>query len=229
MPKVTRKNTLATVLALLGIASLSAGGYYLWLRTPPSIPEDPEDVVALLQSPRFQRLPAERKAVYGEKVFDLMRQANDQQRHEIRQAMREDQSLRDATREMGMQMMVDRARQFASATPAERDAMLDQTIAMFGQMRGRRGGGDRQQSGERDGQRDSQSGANRSGSQQPDRELTEEEKKEREERRAQRRQDRMDRWQQRLATGNPQHQAMIGEFFSALRERRRQQQQQQSN
>ena len=203
-----KKKVLVSLLALIAMGVLAGGVYATWLMTPPGMPTTPEEAAALIKSPRFQRLSAERKADYMERMRELMEGMTDDQRQALFEQYRGDREFFEARREVMTEMMNQRAREFAVADPATRLAILDETLQRlesargFGRPRGREGG-DRRERGERP-------------------EMTEEQRAEMQQRREERMAQRVNEMQERAATGNPQDAALRTEFRNALRARAQQ-------
>ena len=188
-----KKYWIVSVLCVVAVMVLSGGIYLTWLLTPPPMPESMDDVKALLTSARFQRLPDDRKLAYVSRINEMMEGMDDQRRGALWGEMRDDPALREAAREVRWQFMIARARDFAMADEATRNAMLDRLIAM---MEARGGWGRNRDRGQ------------------------EESTPEQQAKREQRRERMLDRMGQNAQTGNPQHTAYIGEFFKALNNRR---------
>lgn len=191
------------VLALLGVASLAAGSWFILQRTPPPMPKSPQEAMETFKTERFKRLPESRKQAYYEHSRELYEKLEPEQRREMGKQYRDDPEARQVMREAMMNFMLDRARDFATADAQARKDIIDGIIAMQ-QMQGlRRGGGDRerprrQRQESREGETDAQ----------------------REKRREDRRASRREFVQDRIEQGNPQRQAYVGEFFKALAQRR---------
>ncbi len=186
-----KRNILVLVLVLVASGVLGAGIYVTRLVTPPPMPQTIDDALAVIKSPRFTRLPVDRKLSYAERFRQLVRDLDEQQRRQLWEQFRQDEALRQAQRDLMQQMMIERARQFAMAGEAQRQQILDQFIGRMQAGRGRWGGrGDRERTPEEQQRRD----------QWRDRMMTS--------------------MQERAATGNPQHDAYVGEFFKAMRSRR---------
>lgn len=136
-----RDNPKVIALLIVAMAVLGSGAAYAFWPTPkPAMPETMEDVKALIDSPSYKALSTEQKRPYIEKVGELMRDSDRGQRREL---MGDDAS-RAAMFEMMRTMMADRAKQFALADEAVREAMVDEAIAFLGNRGGgNRGGGDR--------------------------------------------------------------------------------------
>jgi len=174
------------VLITVAVAALLGGGLYAWYLMPPPMPTTVEEATALLKSDRFQRLGAHEKRDYHDRIAELFGPLDRDQR---RQLMR-DHDLRDARRDMFRQMMVQRARAFALADEAKREAMIAEDRARFEAMRERR---PRPEQGER-----------------PERS---------EEQRAERGRERRDRIEDWVNNGNGQDWALIREYWQHIRQR----------
>lgn len=208
-----------SVLVVLAITAVSAGGYYTWLHTSPPMPATTEDAMALVKSARFQRLSEAEREPYVERMRELAENMTPEQREKGWEMMRADPELRKEVQKVQSQAMGIRFREFAKADPQRRLAMLDEDIQKMeamragGAMMGRRGPGG---SGNPDGgaarpprpegeNRPPQSNGAPSG--QPGA--------------TNRREERKKMFQNRIQTGDPQDQAYMGEYFKALMERRR--------
>ncbi|MEM6391781.1 MAG: hypothetical protein AAF797_03325 [Planctomycetota bacterium] len=202
MSPLIRKRIVAGVLITLAIASLTGAGYYFWSITPPAMPETIEEARAVMVSDRYARLPEERKRAYQERFNQLYRELPQEQRQAVREQMRDDPVFRDAAGEARWAAMVMRAREWWVAPPEQRDAIMDRHLDEWGQRRGGRPGGD---------------GA--SGGQRPPRSEDTRTEEQREAQRAERRTRMREGIEDRFSNGNPQEQAMIGEYFRARRER----------
>lgn len=208
--RYTWKIGLALTLMVVAIASAGFGGYYLWMTTPPDMPEDVDDVLALVESKRFKRLPTSRKMDYVEPMRKIRQSMTPEQREHVRERMKDDTELRESMSAVGRAFMYERARQFATADVDERRAMLDQIINMFEMSgfgrRGSRPRADGNGDGSNRGVGHGGGDASRGGRSDAERQA--------------RRRDRATRFQERMEHGHPQRQAYIGEFFKALRKRR---------
>ena len=194
------------VLALVFVSVLVLGGglaYAYWPEPVPPMPETIEDVSALLESKSYANLSREQKRPYVERVSELMRNSDREQR---RAALGDSEASRDAMRDMFRQMMTDRAKQFAMASPAERQKMIQEDLARFANRGGPGGRGGRGEGGERGGERQ---GGERSTRPEP----TEEE-------REQRREERENRIEQWVNEGNGQEAALMREYWHAIRQAR---------
>ncbi|MEX0744535.1 MAG: hypothetical protein WD118_02940 [Phycisphaeraceae bacterium] len=203
-----KRKILAGVLAVLAMGVLGSGVYWTVLNTAPPMPDSLEAAQAMLTSARFQRLPEERKLAYYDRINELRRDMDPADMGELWRRMREDPSLREATRDMMEQMVVDRARRLALADAAERDRLLDEAIdemlAMQRQMAAAWASGQLRRGDRAD--RD---------------ELTEEQLAERREAAQQRREQGRQQMEDRVTSGNPQDQALVHEYMVAVRERAR--------
>jgi hypothetical protein len=185
-----KENKKVTLLATVAVVALLGGGLYAWYVLPPAMPTTVEEATALLKSDRFQRLSAHEKRDYHDRIAELFGPLD---RDHRRQLMR-DRELRDAGRDMFRQMMLQRARAFALADEAGREAMIAEDLARMEAMRGQR---PRPEQGERP----------------PRPERSEEE-------RAERRRDRQDQIEDWVNNGNGQDWALIREYWQNIRQRR---------
>lgn len=195
------RNILTACLAVTFGGTVLAAGTYLWWRaTPPPIPTTLDESVETLASSRYLRLTEDQKQPYLEQMHRLSESLSMEQRREIWQKAGEDPEKQKAMREAGGDMMMLRAKEFATADEAKRIQILDQTIVMMEMGQRMRPGGSGADRGNRD-----------------DSQLSEEDRtKQREQRMAERRRS----MQQRIERGNPQRQAYVSEFFKALQKRR---------
>ncbi|MEM1211808.1 MAG: hypothetical protein AAGI68_05850 [Planctomycetota bacterium] len=199
MTPLIRKRMLAGTLIALAITSLAGAGYYFWYVSPPAMPDTIEEARVVMTSARYDRLPDERKRAYQERFVQLVRELPEEQRQAVREQMREDPAFRDAAGEARRAEMIARIREWWEAPADQRDAIMDRHLAEQEQRGGRRGG----PPGEGRPQR-------------PDDTRTEEQ---READRATRRNALRDRIEDQFSNGNPQEQAMMGEYFRSRRER----------
>jgi len=186
----------------IAIASIVIGSYCTWLWTPPSLPKNIDDALALIQSSRYQRLPDYRQREYLSHTRDLLQSASDADRASVVATTRNNPILREAFRDLRHTTMMARVHAYARSDPGQRVAILD---AMIDRMS--RSG--RPRSGH--GRPDSASRRNDATGVRPDRPDAN---------RVARRQRAQARIKTHIEQGNPQRSALIGEFFRALRARR---------
>jgi hypothetical protein len=204
MLRIRRKHVLTAVLVVVSFSVLAGGGYWVWLTTPPELPDSLEQATGVIGSARFERMSQDRKQAYADRVRELMHNATDEQRRAFRDQMRDNDSLRD----LREQQMLEMARKFALASAEEQERMLDEAMAMMRSF-GPRGGGPPGPPGDRPRGDGPPGGAD----QQPP-------SPDEQQRREERRNEMVNRMQERAATGNPQDGALIHDFFRRLRERR---------
>lgn len=188
------------VLALVIFAAvvLSSGlAYTYWPTGMPTMPETMADVPTLLESRAYANLTPEQRRPYVERVSELMRESDREQRRAV---MQNSEQSRDAMRDMFRQMMVDRAKQFALADDATRAQMITEDRARMEAMRGRREPGGERPRGEEGGERGDR----------PER--TEEENQARREEH----ESRIEHW---VNEGNGQDWALMREYMQQLRPR----------
>lgn len=123
-----KKKILVGLLVATGVAVLTGGVYATWLMTPPGMPTTAEEAAEMLTSARFQRLPIERKEAYIARMRELISEMDDEQRRAFFEANRDNDELREVTREVFQEVVMNRAREYAAADPNVRLAMLDETI-----------------------------------------------------------------------------------------------------
>lgn len=195
MKTKTKKIIGTSLLSVVAAAVLAGGLYVVWLRIPPAMPQNLDEAAAVLASARFQRLTADRKLAYAERMRELAMEADEAQRQAFWDQARGNEELRQEMRDLMREQLIQTARRYALATEAERDQMLFEMMAQFQQMRG-----------QWRSNRDDQSRE----------ELTDEE---REQRRAERRDRMVNAMEETAATGNPQDQQLVVEMFQSIRQR----------
>jgi hypothetical protein len=188
------------VLAIMGALSVAAGSWYIYQRTAPPMPQTVQEAMETFKSDRFKRLPESRAQAYYDRSRELYEKLDRDQRKQMRETYRDDPEARKVMRQAMMNFMLQRARDFASATPEQRDVILDGLIALQSMRRGSQGS----RRGERRPRPEGRSN---------------ETDQQRQGRRDQRRNDRRQFMQDRIEQGNPQHQAYASEFFKALNQR----------
>jgi len=198
LPPIRRRRTWIIVIPL-AVASVAGGTYLTWLWTPPPLPETVEDAIAVVASKRYQRLPEYRQREYLSHLKNLMEAMDPTARSAALDKTRDDPVVRKAMGSMRRHEMMERVTAYAHATPEARIVLLD---TMIDRMEKRRAGWQHRREGQRPGP------SNRS-----DRTETE---------RTSRRARAQNRIKTHIEQGNPQHMALIGEFFRALRARREQ-------
>jgi hypothetical protein len=131
------------VLGVVAAAVLSGGIYLTWLWTAPPIPQTMDDAIALLASPRYQRLTEQQRRPYIDQMQKLGRELSAEEKRALRDRMKDDETLRRSGREIGTEWMLERAREFAKADDFQRKQMLDRIIGMqeMASNRGQRAGG----------------------------------------------------------------------------------------
>lgn len=68
----------------VGVVALAIGGYQAWLRVPPNMPEDVAQVEALFDSARYQRLSAQDKRPYQERINEMWGKLTPEERDRLR-------------------------------------------------------------------------------------------------------------------------------------------------
>ncbi|NLX06389.1 MAG: hypothetical protein GXY33_14720 [Phycisphaerae bacterium] len=214
--KDMKKQLIVAGLVVVGAVTLAGGAYYAYLLTPPAFPETAEEAIATIGSARYERLPEYRQEEYLEQAGRLLRELPEEERRQLRGRFGESDGAREAMGAIFMNEAVQRATDFAAASPEDKIRILDEDIDRFEQMRerfanrrpdGPRAQGEGQRRGEGGGpqmDRGGRRGDGRGGTP--------------EERGARRRQ----RMMNRIEHGNPQRAALMGEYFRALGERREQ-------
>ena len=191
------KKVVAGVLLATGILVLTGGVYAtLWL-IPPPIPETPEQALEIIGTSRFERMPEYRKTEYLGQAKRLLDGLSQEQRRDLFQQVRVDETVRQALGRVRQHGVVQRALAFANATAEDRVQMLDAQIdrmeerrAMWRANRPDAAG----RHGRSEGGRHGWAGRFREGI------------------------------QARFEHGNPQINALVGEYFRAMRQRRQERQ-----
>jgi hypothetical protein len=125
-----KRTILAGVLAIAAAAVLATGLYITWIRTPPPMPQSIEDAIALMDSPRYQRLNEQQRRPYTDQMFKLGQSLTPEQRAALRDRMKDNPAFTRNRREMGAEWMLNQARDFAKADDFKRRQVLNQIIAM---------------------------------------------------------------------------------------------------
>lgn len=186
-----KKWVLTIALTVVAAGVLGGGLYYWWLITPPPMPQNADEAAALITSSRFKRLSPDRKLAYAAKIRQIGESLDDAEKKRLKDEYGDDPEIKAAMRELGEQFVIDMARSYAQAPPAQQRFILDTVIGMMEQQRLKR---------------------EAKGDQPP----TDDQLAKREERREQFVSD----MASRAATGNPQHSAYIGGFLKGLQHRR---------
>ncbi|MCC7144887.1 MAG: hypothetical protein IT443_00425 [Phycisphaeraceae bacterium] len=183
-------------LCLAAVVTLSVGAYMTWLLTPPALPNSLEDAVALAGSARYQRLDPNTRARYMERMQQMFANSSREDRQAMWQKMRDDEQARQAMRQLQEDMMQQRMQEFFTATPEERNAMLDKILdSPMG-----RGGGP--PGGPPPGANNAPPGPGKGPGNRPPGNPAQ-------------------RMKNRMEKGNPQRQAYMSEFRKAMMERRK--------
>lgn len=182
---------LAAVLLVVGVV------WWTWPRTP-SMPDTMEQARTLVMSSQFQGMSAQEQRPYLDRIRE---QFGSLDREERRRMMEEDAELQNAMMNVFWRQMESRARDWALATPEEREAMR-------GQGGGPRGGGEGERPQRPEGERPQRpegqpgEGGGRPGGG-PDPSMI------------------VGHMGDRMANGNPQANTYIGEMFRSHHDRRR--------
>ncbi|MBI1368943.1 MAG: hypothetical protein GC162_09855 [Planctomycetes bacterium] len=150
---------LKTALYLLIILSCTAGGVYLihdyFAAQPPDLnTASPDELIAFMLSPYFNRLSPEDQRYYTEQAMKRYAKMDDDQRKIVEDRiaqMKKDhpEELRDQAMRVWKQFVVSEAEQYVQLPPDQRAAWLDGRIAVWKAM----GAGDEKRNGETDEQR----------------------------------------------------------------------------
>ena len=190
-PWLVMGSVIAAAVVVVGLS------WWLWPTTP-AMPATMDEARTLVMSSQFQAMSAQEQRPYLDRIREQFGSLN----HEERRAMmEEDEQLRNAMMNVFWRQMEGRARDWALASPEEREEMA-------GQFRGGRGGGDRPDRTERPADQPrpqrpdgAQGGPPRGG---PNPNMI------------------LGHINDRMANGNPQTNTYIGEMFRSHRDRRRQ-------
>ena len=185
-----KKITIAIIMTI-SAAALGGGIYYTWLITPPSLPKTAEEALHTINSAPYNRMPEYRKTEYLEQTRNLLKNMPEEKRVELFERARTDKSTRKAMMAVRRTAMIQRATDYAKATPGERVRMLDEVINRQEQRRKLRDEQRRSNGGK-------SAGNNRSGTA----------------RRSRRRGNIRKRIKGFIEKGNPQRAGLIGEYFS---------------
>lgn len=190
--KQVKKKIGAVLLVLVAMIVLASGGYYAWLITPPPMPDTVEEAGALLVSARYQRLPESRRFDYMQRAAELFDKAPADQKKKMIQNARKDKNNRMAVQQAIEDRIHMEMRNYVKADDFDRRMIIDRAIGMQEMMNSRRSKTPREDTPERQASR--------------------------ERRKAQF----IQKIQEKLEKGNPQHQAYFGEFVKAMMTRREQ-------
>ena len=115
------------LLSTASVLVLGGGTALAWYLTPPALPTTIAEAKTVVDSPRFQRLSKADKQPYYDVIREQFGSLNREERHAL---VADDESMRQAMRASGEQMMQKMARQYVLATPQERAAMQANFQAM---------------------------------------------------------------------------------------------------
>jgi hypothetical protein len=135
MNRKTKKNIAVAALCIVALLVLAAGFGVRWYLTPPPMPDTVDEAMALQSSPRYARLTDAQKERYTQRMQQIMEKLSDEQRRELFEKSRDNPALRAAGGQMMQQMMFARAEAFVRASPEERVRQLDQEIDRMQAMR----------------------------------------------------------------------------------------------
>ncbi|MEM6333601.1 MAG: hypothetical protein AAF823_09720 [Planctomycetota bacterium] len=130
-----RKRLRAGGLGVLGASVLAGGVYVWWVNTPPGLPGTLDEAVAVYASSRYANLPESRKPDYALRTQALLADATDEERRAFFKAVASNDDVREAAWDTRRAAMLERAKAYALADEAAREAMLDEVAAEFAQMR----------------------------------------------------------------------------------------------
>lgn len=129
MSRTVRRAMVGLTLTLVAAGAVGAGAYVTWLRTPPAMPDTVQEAMAVFASPRYTRLPEERRTAYIEHVRRLVERLPEGERRSMWRRLHDEPTTRDAADRAMQDMMVAQARAFATADETARVAMLDAFLA----------------------------------------------------------------------------------------------------
>lgn len=130
-----RKVMLVSVLLLGAAASISYGVYQSWLKTPPPMPMTAETALTTIDTPQFKQMPSYRQREYYAQANRLISALSVEERKALFERLKTDETMQKNMGEMKREAMVQRALEFASATPESRNQLLDQSIDEMQAMR----------------------------------------------------------------------------------------------
>lgn len=129
-PSRVRRRIFAGVLAVAALCVLLAGGYYMWLTTPPPMPTTVEAAAAVLQSPRYRRLPEVRRFDYMQRAAELFDSATPEQQKQLEKAARSNPASREAFWQAVEDRIFMEVRNYVKADDFDRRQIVDRVIAM---------------------------------------------------------------------------------------------------
>jgi hypothetical protein len=130
-----RKRVAAVALGGVAAVVLVGGVYVWWASSPPALPDDLDEAVAVYESVRYANVPESRKADYAQRLQVLLAEASDEQRSAFFERMGDSEQARREAWDTQRALMVVRARRYAIADEAERQAMREEMMADFQRMR----------------------------------------------------------------------------------------------
>ena len=188
----TRKRTVVYILVISGISTLGWGGYQAMQQLPPPWPTTPEEALAVIDSSRYDRLPEYRQREYRIQAGILLKKMPQEKRREI---FRSNNQMHGKLREVFREQMVQKAIDFANADLQQREVLIDMAINEWNRKRGQHIKQGRKQRGNK-----SATDPHRN--------------------------ERLSKFkahlQDRFQHGNPQENALIGEYFRAIKRRHKQ-------
>lgn len=189
--KQLKKKIGVGVLVLVAIAVLSAGGYYVWLTTPPPMPVTVGEAGKLLVSERYLRLPESRRYDYMQRAMQLYEKASAAEKKELQDQFRKVKKNNGLISQVVEDRINAEIRNYIMADEFERRIIIDRAIGLQMIAEARR--------------------AKRPATPQTP---------ERKARIEQRKDAFVQMVEKRLETGNPQQQSYVGEFVKAMMARR---------
>jgi hypothetical protein len=104
-----KRAVVGTGVSVLAVAVLGAGGWFWWSSRPPALPTSGSEALAVISSARFDNLDEDRKRSYFAEAARLVREMPEDERA----ALRDDETLRDAVRELRRYQFDEMARRMA--------------------------------------------------------------------------------------------------------------------
>ncbi|MEM9021986.1 MAG: hypothetical protein AAGC44_15630 [Planctomycetota bacterium] len=89
-----KKKWVAFSLAIVAFVTLVVGGYQAWLRVPPPIPENIDEVEALFDNPRYQRLSDVDKRPYQERINEMWGALNREDKNRLGEFFKNNDDVR---------------------------------------------------------------------------------------------------------------------------------------
>lgn len=129
-----RKIAVGSFISLIALGAIGAGSYFAWQNRPVSLPKTADEAIAVINSGRIDRLPADRQRQFYAEASRLMEDIPQEERREY---FREEDN-REAMREVMMAQMDNSMREIARGNMT----IDDWRTQMMERFRNRPGGGE---------------------------------------------------------------------------------------